>query len=584
LHFSPRCRLGIGRSRVASDNLRSWALRVMRTEHKPALGVLWDPAAQVANPLRSTSVVGATLLDALSRFSLPKIYRGPTDPNGHGAALAMSAFLAGLDLVMGEAYPSHGVELALAVRSTTGASFPVVLFAHGAAPKALEGMLFDWRDQLRPGDALVFTSRADREIWTRLVDDSRLAEHVIAVPVDGLFFHPESDPVQVRRGLGVTEDADLIVYPGRINVQKNIHGLLRAFAMLRQSRPMAHLVLAGPDDNVALREFGVLNTGYRAYLDRLACQLGVSDYVSRVGELRRAELAKLLDASDMACSLSFYHRENFGLALAEAQAAGLPVVASAWAGHRDVVDPDRGQLVEAVLSDHGIRVDWASAAHAMAELLGDDGIRQEAGRSARRWARRFSVEAVSGQLQALVRSVLEGANRVGPDPAYRSSAFARAYEEHKRLHGWYAADDPHAPWRRPMFEGADYRLYETMFGTYASCTARLTSAESLDDLAFPYPSSPLRLDESRRLVLLDDPIWPHRRYLDKGAWEVIMSVSGTRPVRDIVGGDPGRRLALWRLWVDGLIQLSARPVPATPSGSQPSPTHSSARAATADGA
>jgi glycosyltransferase involved in cell wall biosynthesis len=535
----------------------------MRTQDNraPALGVLWDPAAQVANPLRSTSVVGETLLNALSRYTRPRIYRGPRDPADESAMPIMSAFTDGLDVVMGEAYPAHSVELALAVRSVSGASWPMVLFAHGAAPKAMEGMLFDWRDQLRPGDALVFTSRADREIWTRLVDDSQMAEHVIPVPVDRMFFRPESDPVLVRRRLGVAEDAELIVYPGRINVQKNLHGLLRAFAVLRWYRPKAHLVLAGPDDSVVLREFGVPNTGYRPYLDRLARQLGVSGYVVSVGELERAELAELLAASDLACSLSFYHRENFGLALAEAQASGLPVVASAWAGHRDVADPNRGHLVEAVLSDHGIRVDWASAGHAMAGLLADEDLRREAGQSARLWARRFSDEAVSGQLQALVRTVLDRAGRASSGPPYRPSAFARAYEEHKRARGWYGAEDAHAPWRRPMFEGADYYLYETMFGPYASCTARLTAPESFGDSLFPYPPSSLSLDEPRRLVRFEDPIWPQRRYLDRCAWEVITAVSGTQPVSEVVRGEPRRRLALWRMWADGLIQLSIGPVP-----------------------
>jgi glycosyltransferase involved in cell wall biosynthesis len=525
--------------------------------------VLWDPAAQVANPLRSTSVVGTTLLNALSQFARPRIYHGPRDQTGQGAMSAMAAFTEGVDVVMGEAYPSKGVELAMAVRSTTGASWPIVLFAHGAAPKALEGMLFDWRDQLRPGDALVMTSRADREIWARLVDDSRMAVHVIPVPVDEMFFRPSADPVLLRRRLGVAGDAELIVYVGRINVQKNLHGLLRAFAVLRQCRPRAHLVLAGPDDAVVLREFGVTNTGYRAYLDRLVGSLGISDHVVFTGELQRAELADLFAVGDVACSLSFYHRENFGLALAEAQAAGLAVVASAWGGHRDVVDPDRGHLVDAVLSDHGIRVDWASAGHAMARLLADEGLRQQAGRSARRWARRFSVEAVAGQLQALVRTVLDGTDRLGSGPAYRPSTFARTYEGHKRAHGWYGSEDPHAPWHRPLFEGADYHLYETMFGPYASCTARLTTLESLGGSLFPYLSSPISLDEPRRLVRLDDPIWPHRRYLDRCAWEVITAVSGVQPISDVVRGEPLRGLALWRMWAEGLIQLSTGPVPAT---------------------
>lgn len=527
------------------------------------LGVLWDPAAQVANPLRSNSVVGATIVDALSRFSPPRIYRGPTGQNAEGDLSAMSAFTDGLDVVVGEAYPSRGVEQALAVRTRSGASWPLVLFAHGATPKALEGVLFEWRDHLRPGDALVFTSRADRDIWTRLVDDSRIFEQVVPVPVDELFFHPETAGRSLmRHRLGVGEAAELIVYPGRINVQKNLHGLLRAFAVVRRSRPRAHLVLAGPDDRVVQGEFGVPNTGYRQYLDRLANSLGVNAEVVFIGELERSELADLFFAADLACSLSFYHRENFGLALAEAQAAGLPVVASAWAGHRDVVDPHRGRLVGAMLSDHGIRVDWASAGHAMAALLADRALRREASRSAARWARRFRVDAVSGQLHDLIRTVLDGAPHAGPGPAYTPSAFAGAYEAHKRVHGWYGSDDPQAPWHRPMFEGADYHLYETMFGPYASCTARMTTPDGLDESAFPYPPD-LTLDESRRLVTVDDPIWPHRRYLDRQSWEVLTATSGTASVRELVRGDPARRLALWRLWVDGLIQLSTWPVRAT---------------------
>jgi hypothetical protein len=44
----------------------------------------------------------------------------------------MSAFTDGLDVVLGEAYPSRGVEPVLAVRSMSGASWPAVLFAHGS--------------------------------------------------------------------------------------------------------------------------------------------------------------------------------------------------------------------------------------------------------------------------------------------------------------------------------------------------------------------------------------------------------------------------------------------------------------------
>src|SRR5207302_8444263 len=103
-------------------------------------------------------------------------------------------------------------------------------------------------------------------------------------------------------------------------------------------------------------------------------------------------------------NLSFYHRENFRMSQAEAQACGVPVVCSAWGGFKDVVrNGETGYLVDAVLSKNGIRVDWAAGARDVTLLLKDSDRRREMGRRAAAHAREvFSIEALSRAMSSLV--------------------------------------------------------------------------------------------------------------------------------------------------------------------------------------
>ena len=61
-----------------------------------------------------------------------------------------------------------------------------------------------------------------------------------------------------------------------------------------------------------------------------------------------------LSSADLALSLVDNTQETFGLAIAEAMAAGLPVIASNWNGYRDLVRHGvDGYLVPSSLVVHG---------------------------------------------------------------------------------------------------------------------------------------------------------------------------------------------------------------------------------------
>ena len=94
------------------------------------------------------------------------------------------------------------------------------------------------------------------------------------------------------------------------------------------------------------------------------------------------------------------YSENFGLALVEAMAAGLPCVLSDQVGIApDVVEFDAGSVVPC---------EDAPLAAALKQLLADAELRQRYGENAVRLANaRFSVEAMTGSLVKLYTAIVE---------------------------------------------------------------------------------------------------------------------------------------------------------------------------------
>ena len=377
---------------------------------RPVIGVLWgdfpweEPPRRLG-PLLSWGVVARLTSQALRSVGTVLPYLPPpadAAPEAHRAALA--AFLHSIDLLWADVYPASAP--AIMLRHELGLPCRALLLAGGAMPKGAEAMLFPWRGWLRPGDGLLFTCEADRAIWRGLTRRSLLSEWVAPCGVDDDVFtpRPAADRRATRRQLGLPPGAPLLLYVGRLNIQKNLHGLLRLFAAVRRQLPDARLVLVGEEDNVGLHEFGALNTGYVASVRALAAELGVADALIFLGPRFGEELARVYAAADLLVNLSFYHRENFGLAQAEAQACGTPVVCSAWGGFKEVVrHGETGYLVEAVLTGHGIRVDWATAAEHAVALLRDPARRAAMGRRAAAWAReRFGLAALGRSLGEVV--------------------------------------------------------------------------------------------------------------------------------------------------------------------------------------
>jgi glycosyltransferase involved in cell wall biosynthesis len=187
-----------------------------------------------------------------------------------------------------------------------------------------------------------------------------------------------------RRAQGL-EVADLVcVTVGRLAPQKNYALLLRAFRQVADALPAARLLVAG--EGVSREE-----------LEKLHGALGLADRVTFLGA--RADIPELLAAADLFVLSSDW--EGHPLAVMEALAAGLPVVATAVGGVPEQVDEGRTGL----LVPPG---DPSALAAALLRLLPDAPRRGEMGERAREQAAaRFSVERMTRSYEELYARLWE---------------------------------------------------------------------------------------------------------------------------------------------------------------------------------
>lgn len=164
-----------------------------------------------------------------------------------------------------------------------------------------------------------------------------LCERGVTVPIEpiptgvDLEKFGSGDGAAARRRAGVPEDAFLIGHLGRLAPEKNIPLLAEAMADAARSTG-AHALVVGDGPS-------------RADFERLFGERGLSDRLHLTGKLSGQELTDAYHAMNVFAFAST--SETQGMVLAEAMAAGVPVVALDAPGAREVVrDGMNGRLVE----------------------------------------------------------------------------------------------------------------------------------------------------------------------------------------------------------------------------------------------
>jgi len=165
---------------------------------------------------------------------------------------------------------------------------------------------------LKHAAAIHFTSEGERALARPAISPG-VKSCVIPLGVELRGYNNLPPRAVARKALGLPGEALVSLFLGRLNHKKGLDLLAPAFIRLASGSPDAWLVLAGPDDD---------KLGQR-FIEE--CQgAGVADRVVRPGLLDPAGVRLAFAAADYWVLPSY--SENFGLAVAEAMAACLPVV------------------------------------------------------------------------------------------------------------------------------------------------------------------------------------------------------------------------------------------------------------------
>lgn len=212
-------------------------------------------------------------------------------------------------------------------RILRGSQTPYFVFTHGMLDpwfkrtyplKHLKKMLYwPWGEYpvLRDAAAVLFTCEEEKILARESFWPYRCNEQVVNYGTAS----PTGDPAQQRQAFFAhfpqLAEKRLFLFLSRIHAKKGCDLLLKAFARIADQDAALHLVMAGPDQS-----------GWQPQLERLAQSLGIAERITWTGMLQGDLKWGVMHAAELFVLPS--HQENFGIAVAEAMACGVPVLIS----------------------------------------------------------------------------------------------------------------------------------------------------------------------------------------------------------------------------------------------------------------
>lgn len=243
---------------------------------------------------------------------------------------------------------------------------------------------------IREPDVLVTVSRYWRD---ELIARFGRASVVIYNGVEERFFLDEPRRAVLRERYGLNGKTVFLTVGG-VEPRKNTLTLLRAFAEVKKNNEDSLLWIAG----------GETLFDYRPYREQFEAEwrtlpAPIRDGIQLLGPVTDEELLELYRASD--CFVQPSTKEGWGLAVMEAMASGVPVIASTIPVFREYLTDG----VNALLVDPE---NAAALAERMGRLCTDEELRHRLVSQGRESVRRYTWRAAAQRHLELYREILSG--------------------------------------------------------------------------------------------------------------------------------------------------------------------------------
>ena len=202
----------------------------------------------------------------------------------------------------------------------------------------------------------------------------------VANPAELAAFTPATaaERAEHKRSFGLV--GPVVLYAGRLGVEKHVDVVLRAVALLVQEFPTLTLVATG---------HGMAEHRLKA----LTQKLRIGKRVQFTGFLPRATLPHAYKAADVFAMMSTADSQS--IALMQAYSSGVPAVCARARGLPDYTPKEAGFLVEP--GDH------KALAVKIKLLLQDDALRAKMGIAAVEFAKKFSPEKIADEWERIYR-------------------------------------------------------------------------------------------------------------------------------------------------------------------------------------
>jgi glycosyltransferase involved in cell wall biosynthesis len=266
--------------------------------------------------------------------------------------------------------------------------------------KKMIGLRLMYGTTLRHAAFIHATTQEEARNVQRVTDRCRVKVPIDVIP-NGIFLKNIDSPPAPGRfhadhpGL---RGRPYVAFLGRLHRKKRADLLMRAFSEISARFPELQLVIAGPDD------------GEAGNLQRLASELRLTERIHFTGPIHGPKKFELL--ADAACFCLPSEQENFGVAVAEAMAAGTPVIVS-----------DQVQIwpeIEQRNAGKVCKLEVKSVADALCEVLQEKAKRLAMGAAGRQltkemflW-RNIAIRSTERYAQVLSQRALQPVNAAPP--------------------------------------------------------------------------------------------------------------------------------------------------------------------------
>jgi glycosyltransferase involved in cell wall biosynthesis len=249
--------------------------------------------------------------------------------------------------------------------------------------EAIRRIIFNLADKV---DVITTPSQSMKE----MISNYRIKKEIVVIPnaIDiNIFRKKNEQKVELlKKELQLTQGDIVILYVGRVSLEKNIDKIIKALAIIR-------------DKKIDNFQFIVVGEGTAVkQLKNLADSLKLTERIKFVGAINREMVIDYYQIADVFAFSST--SETFGMVIIEALASGLPVLAVKAPGAVDIIrNGFNGILVEDDISQF---------AEQLRNLIQNKELRQKLSLNALQNVQHYSTDTVTDQILDLYNKLILG--------------------------------------------------------------------------------------------------------------------------------------------------------------------------------